>query len=76
MDWKGDLCPPATPSGEETLSKLEALREAQLWMLRQGSQDDKLPRGSLKILPEEAVKKGDRLRPFFWAAFVLSGDWR
>lgn len=48
------------------MSKLDALREAQLWMLRTGgkepsSDDPEPPR---------------RLAPYYWAAFVLSGDWR
>ena len=49
------------------LGKLEALREAQLWLLREGGS-----RG-LDLLPEV---QGGRLPPFYWAAFVLSGDWR
>lgn len=52
-------------------TKLEALREAQLWMLKE--------RGSRGIVdaegkPADANKK--RLPPYYWAAFVLSGDWR
>jgi CHAT domain-containing protein len=52
------------------LSKVDALREAQIWMLKEGRQ-----RG-LDI--EDGSKKptSRRLPPKYWAAFVLSGDWR
>jgi CHAT domain-containing protein/Flp pilus assembly protein TadD len=53
------------------MPKLDALRDAQLWMLREGGR-----RG----LDLEIVKGGQpgepRLPPRYWAAFVLSGDWR
>ena len=45
----------------------EALREAQLSMLRGG-----LWRGTLKRQPDEP--RSDRLPPLYWAAFVLSTD--
>ena len=52
------------------LSKLEALRQAQLKMLREGIQ-----RGVVRDdLP--ATAKPRRLPPYYWAPFVLSGDWR
>jgi CHAT domain-containing protein len=41
------------------MSKLEALREAQVYLLREGA------RPGL-----------GRAAPYYWAAFVLSGDWR
>jgi len=47
------------------LSKAEALQAAQLAMLRQG-----VKRGL------GSADKDQRLPPFYWAAFVLSGDWR
>jgi CHAT domain-containing protein len=50
---------------EKKLSKVEALREAQLWMLREGG-----TRG-LDLPPDTKS-----LPPQYWAAFVLSGDWR
>jgi CHAT domain-containing protein len=56
---------------DKKLSKLDALREAQLWMLKEGRQ-----RG---LDLEDAVAKkshSGRLPPRYWAAFVLSGDWR
>jgi CHAT domain-containing protein len=49
---------------KKKLGKVEALREAQLWMLRENVRGLTLPKGS-KTLP-----------PRYWAAFVLSGDWR
>jgi CHAT domain-containing protein len=61
------------------LTKLEALREAQRWLLREGAKQSDLIRGrGLQFDPEpekEAVQSG-RLSPRYWAAFELSGDWR
>ena len=55
---------------EKKMSKLEALREAQRWMLTEG-----LKRGLVREdVPEKAADA--RTPPYFWAAFVLSGDWR
>jgi CHAT domain-containing protein len=53
------------------LPKGEALREAQIWMLKEGH-----PRGL--DLEESGAKKptSGRLTPKLWAGFVLSGDWR
>ncbi|MDX1946408.1 MAG: CHAT domain-containing tetratricopeptide repeat protein [Pirellulaceae bacterium] len=53
---------------EKKLSKVEALREAQLWMLREG-----VTRGLIEVPAGEQKKT---LPPFFWGAFVLGGDWR
>ena len=49
------------------VSKAEALRQAQLWML--GNLKD---RGGV-VRPE--APQGPPL-PYYWASFVLSGDWR
>ena len=46
---------------------LQALREAQLWVLNEGVKAG--------VLTEEP-KNGSRTPPLFWAAFVLAGDWR
>jgi CHAT domain-containing protein len=58
---------------KKKLPRLEALRQAQLWMLKEGASrgmiDVKVPRDRL---PEEDA----RLPPYYWAAFTLSGDWR
>ena len=55
---------------DKKLPKAQALREAQIWLLRDG----KPPRG-LDITDEKA-NPSKRLLPKYWAAFVLSGDWR
>jgi tetratricopeptide (TPR) repeat protein/CHAT domain-containing protein len=55
---------------EKQLSTLDALREAQLWALRN---PDLVPRGA-DAPPTEA--NHSHLSPEFWAAFTLSGDWR
>jgi CHAT domain-containing protein/tetratricopeptide (TPR) repeat protein len=55
---------------QKQMGVLKALREAQLWVLSGG--------------PSRSVARGDaqatllpkRLSPQYWAAFVLSGDWR
>jgi len=56
------------------MSMLESLREAQLWMLREGRTHPGVLRGAEREeLPAETA---GRLPPYYWAAFVLSGDWR
>jgi CHAT domain-containing protein len=55
----------------EPLGKLAALREAQLWMLHEG-----VKRGLVRLTEKEASPGPKRTPPFYWAAFVLSGDWR
>jgi CHAT domain-containing protein len=56
---------------QKKLPKLEALRQAQLWMLREGHNI----RG-IVLDGNKRLEKDRRLPPFYWAAFVLSGDWR
>jgi CHAT domain-containing protein/tetratricopeptide (TPR) repeat protein len=59
------------------MGKLEALRQAQLWMLRG------VPPRGLVLLSEGgsppaqpgSKPSSTRRAPFYWAAFVLSGDW-
>jgi CHAT domain-containing protein len=52
------------------VSRAEALRRAQLSILKEGKR-----RGIAK--KAEKLPKGEtRLPPLYWAAFVLSGDWR
>jgi CHAT domain-containing protein len=60
---------------QKKMDKLFALREAQLWMLREGQHHPEIQRG-LHRLANEAPWKEDYLPPYYWAAFVLSGDWR
>jgi CHAT domain-containing protein/tetratricopeptide (TPR) repeat protein len=50
------------------MEKLAALREAQLWMLR--------TRGARGLTLAGGKPLDGRLPPYFWGAFVLSGDWR
>jgi CHAT domain-containing protein/tetratricopeptide (TPR) repeat protein len=58
------------------MPRLEALREAQRWLLREvGKQPDLLRRG-LDFVDDQQPGDDGRLPPFYWAAFVLSGDWR
>jgi CHAT domain-containing protein/tetratricopeptide (TPR) repeat protein len=78
---------------EKKLPKAEALRQAQLHMIRNvrydaGSRqvvdlrgggkriDDSEARRKLEEQLARLKKSGEPLPPFFWAAFVLSGDWR
>jgi len=49
----------------------EALREAQLWMLKEGA-----TRGAVNLTEDAADSEPTNLPPFYWAAFVLSGDWQ
>ncbi len=63
------------------LPKLEALRQAQLWMLREGDtwmRKEGISRSMIDVkVPKERLGKDDgRLPPYYWAAFILSGDWR
>jgi CHAT domain-containing protein len=61
---------------QKKMGKLAALIEAQKWMLREGRSHPGVQRGlDLDNVPMPAQKDG-RLPPFYWAAFVLSGDWR
>ena len=60
---------------EKKMSKGEALRQAQITMLREGIRGGKS--GQRSLVPVEG--SGDsttRPTPYSWAAFVLSGDWR
>lgn len=59
---------------QHRMGRLEALRQAQLWMLKEVPRQTSLTRG-LEV-QEEAIPKDGRLPPYYWAAFVLSGDWR
>jgi CHAT domain-containing protein len=63
---------------KKKLPRLESLRQAQLTMIREYRRRG--PRGSASRVADRtgAVASGetDQLPPVFWAAFVLSGDWR
>jgi CHAT domain-containing protein len=53
---------------QKNMGVLEALREAQTWLLH--------GRPDRNWVPADAPAKSTTLSPRFWAAFVLSGDWR
>jgi CHAT domain-containing protein len=64
---------------QKKLGKLAALREAQIYLLRDQDKSrdgnrDKENRG-LTLIGDQPDDAG-ALSPFYWAAFVLSGDWR
>jgi len=71
---------------ERKLPKLEALRQAQLAMLNDYRPGSSGFRGGMTKKLDSIARKpalrvrdlsgDDRLPPFYWAAFVLSGDWR
>ncbi len=58
---------------DAVVSRAEALRKAQLAMLREGVKRG-VARGTVgELVPEKAAR---RAAPYYWAAFILSGDWR
>jgi CHAT domain-containing protein/Tfp pilus assembly protein PilF len=62
---------------KQPLGKLEALRQSQLALLREGRQRG--PGVERPVDPKalkQASREAGRTPPFYWAAFVLSGDWR
>lgn len=63
----------------KNMGKLAALREAQIWMLRKGATDISVRRDAVArgiVSAEEPATVSTQLPPYYWAAFVLSGDWR
>jgi len=64
---------------EKKMAKLEALRQAQLTVMRKYDlKNGALHRGDIvKLdLSKERRQPDQALPPYYWAAFVLSGDWR
>lgn len=53
---------------DKKMPKLQALREAQMWIMRTG--------GAQSETTGKDVVPSKSRAPYFWAAFVLSGDWR
>ncbi|QDS91234.1 photosystem I assembly protein Ycf3 [Rosistilla ulvae] len=63
---------------EKKMSKLDALREAQLHLLNHPEEvlGNEAFRGDRRVRPTKNKTQPNRLSPQFWAAFSLSGDWR
>jgi CHAT domain-containing protein/tetratricopeptide (TPR) repeat protein len=62
---------------ENRMGTLAALREAQRWMLRERSATGSGNRRGLEFSDSPAGEDAPfRRAPLYWAAFVLSGDWR
>ena len=69
---------------EKKLPKLEALRQAQLTMLREYDPKAGKLRGpgrgaarrSGQNWPRPEACRTNSLSPFYWASFVLSGEWK
>jgi CHAT domain-containing protein len=68
---------------QKKLGKLEALREAQLWMLKEGAGQEGMRRelAARGLVAAEGTGDrepgtGNRLPVYYWGAWVLSGDWR
>jgi CHAT domain-containing protein len=58
------------------MSKIEALREAQRWLLHEGPKQPGLLRGLEFSKSPAETPSAAGLSPRYWAAFELSGDWR
>jgi tetratricopeptide (TPR) repeat protein/CHAT domain-containing protein len=60
------------------MSKAEALRQAQLTLLSSGMQSTEIKQRSVEPIGEKPTipKPRDYKDPFYWAPFILIGDWR
>lgn len=68
---------------QKNMSRIDSLREAQLTMLKHYDAQTRQFRGlggnTVRVDPDKPAPKPDkteRLAPFYWAAFQLSGDWQ
>jgi CHAT domain-containing protein len=61
---------------QKRMGKLAALREAQLWLRREAITQPEIVRGAHTTPEDGPPAVAGRLPPYYWAAFVLSGDWR
>jgi CHAT domain-containing protein len=59
---------------QKKLPRGQALRQAQLLMLREGVERGVVQRGSTDA--DQSAGGSPGTPPYYWAAFVLSGDWR
>ncbi len=61
---------------QKRMTRLDALREAQRWMIREAPKEGDLLRGlDVDSDTQQRLNQSGTLSPFYWAAFVLSGDW-
>jgi CHAT domain-containing protein len=60
----------------KNMGTLDALREAQLWMLREVDTRTYKTRTLKRLDVPDSVPSEPKNSPYYWAAFVLSGDWR
>ena len=58
------------------LSKIEALRQAQLTLMREVVKTQAGAKRGIELEADQPPDADHRLPPYYWAAFVLSGDWR
>jgi CHAT domain-containing protein/Flp pilus assembly protein TadD len=61
---------------QKRMSKLEALRHAQLTIRRAYDPQQRTLRGLAPLKDPTTTPHGFDLPPRYWAAFILSGDWR
>ena len=68
---------------QRRMGKLEALREAQIWALRNPKEffgkftkEEKFAARGLDLPPLDEIADGQPTPVYYWAPFVLSGDWR
>ena len=77
---------PEKLKNNRTTIRIDALRDAQLWMLNNPIVASTTSRGEpIEVDPKKIKKaeasvepgnKNQRTHPRYWAAFMLSGDWR
>lgn len=63
---------------DKGLNKAEALRQAQIAMLRgEVSSLQSVDRGAIAMDPDSTLPQAARgmRHPYFWSAFVLMGNW-
>lgn len=61
---------------QKDMGALESLRRAQLDMLHHYNPEDGNSKGIRRLVPSSKAGSTGALPPYYWAGFVLSGDWR